>query len=162
MKPTDYIGRPLVPRVVLVERGPAANFATAVKDDSAVYQRPDAAKEAGFAGIPVPPTYSFAMHHWGAFAELQPEAPADAVRLDDLISALRAEGGLIMHAEQEFEYFAPIVVGDLLRVTGVVEDVYTKTSSSGRQMTFAKVRTEVRNEAEELVVRETMTLLHRP
>ncbi len=34
-----------------------------------------AAQAAGFAGIPAPPTFTFAMQFWGAFAEDQPRGP---------------------------------------------------------------------------------------
>ncbi|WP_261574101.1 MaoC family dehydratase N-terminal domain-containing protein [Frankia gtarii] len=162
MHPTDFIGRSLPPLTVVVERGPVAAFARAVKDNSEVYQRPAAAREAGLNGLPVPPTFSFVMRWWGAFGELQPEVPAGTVELDDLIGALRADGGLILHADQQFVYLAPIVVGDVLQVSRVVEDVYTRPSRGGQTMTFARIRTDVRDDADHLVLTETMTLLHRP
>jgi hypothetical protein len=162
MQPTDYIGRKLPDRVVVIERGPVSNFARAVKDDSDVYQRPDAAEKAGLPAIPAPPTFSAVMGFWGAFPELQPEPDPDAVDVTDLMAALRATGGMILHASQSFEYHVPIVVGDVLYVGGVVEDVYPKTGSNGKVMTFVRLRTEARNDAGSLVVTERMTLLHKP
>jgi hypothetical protein len=162
MQASDFVGRNLAPVTVVIERGPVAAFAQAVKDTSAIYQRPQAARDAGLAGIPVPPTFSFVMHGWGAFPDLQPAASGATVDLNDLIGALRADGGMILHADQEFVYLRPILVGDVLHVTRVVDDVYTRTGRGGQVMTFARIGTEVRDGADRLVVTETMTLLHRP
>lgn len=161
MNPTDLTGRVMTPSTVVVERGQVAAFATAVTDASPVYQRPDAARDAGFAAIPAPPTFTFASRLLAAFEELRPPRPEDAVDLHELIAQLRAEGGLILHAEQEFIYHAPVLVGAVLSLTGVVDDVRVTTGRDGRRRTFAKVRSEFRDEAGELVVTEVMTLLHR-
>jgi acyl dehydratase len=158
---TAYIGRPLPPATIVVERGTVTRFAGAVKDDSAIYQRPDTAAEAGFEAIPAPPTFSYAMPLLGSFPELQPEQPQDAIALTDLVSALRRNGGMILHAEQEFTYHAPVLVGETLRTTGRIEDVYTREGSGGKTMTFVKIRTDVTNDRGELLVSELMTLLHR-
>nr|MDT0666503.1 MaoC family dehydratase N-terminal domain-containing protein [Micromonospora sp. DSM 115978] len=157
----DYIGRSLTPTTVVVERGPVARFAAAVKDDSEVYLRPDAAAAAGFAAIPTPPTFSFVMGLLGRFAEQQPEAPADAIELVALIAQLRSRGGMILHAEQEFVFHAPLLVGDTVHTTGRVEDVTVKEGKGGKVMTFVKVRTDVTNDQGEPLVSEIMTLLHR-
>ncbi len=51
------IGKPMSKSKVVVERGPVANFAIAVGDKNRIYRDPAAAKEAGFAAIPAPPTW---------------------------------------------------------------------------------------------------------
>ncbi|CUU54806.1 N-terminal half of MaoC dehydratase [Parafrankia irregularis] len=161
MSTTDVTGRALRSATVVVERGQVAAFATAVTDTSPVYQRPDVAAEAGFAGIPAPPTFTFAARLLAAYEELSPEQPPGAVDLTELIGELRAGGGLILHAEQEFTYHAPVLVGAVLTLTGVVEDVQVKTGRDDRRRTFVRVRSEFRDEAGALVVTEVMTLLHR-
>ncbi|OAA27775.1 N-terminal half of MaoC dehydratase [Frankia sp. EI5c] len=159
--PTQLTGRPLVPATVVVERGQVAAFATAVTDTSPVHQRADAAAAAGFAAIPAPPTFTFAARLLAAYDELRPAPPADAVDVTEVISALRAGGGLILHAEQEFTYHAPVLVGAVLTLTGTVDDVRVTTGRDGRSRTFVRLRSEFRDEAGNLVVTEVMTLLHR-
>lgn len=161
MAATDAIGKPIPPQTVVIERGPAANFARAVKDENPVYRDPRAAAEAGFDALPVAPTYSFAWHHWGVFPELQP-AGADASHpMIEAMAELLGDGGLILHGGQEFVYHRQPVVGDVLTARGSVKDVYEKTSSSGRTMTFIITETEWRDADDQPVATTTMTLLHR-
>jgi acyl dehydratase len=161
MAAADFKGRPLPTATIVVERGAVTRFAGAVHDDSPAYRRPDEAAAAGFAGIPASPTFSFAMGLLGAFPELQPTPGDDAMGVTDVIAELRRDGGMIMHAEQEFTYHAPILAGDTLTITGRIEDVYTRVSGNGRTMTFVKIRSDVTNAQGEPVVTEVMTLLHR-
>jgi acyl dehydratase len=158
---TDLIGTPLPPATVVVERGPIASFAQAVTDTSAVYQRAEAAAAAGFAAIPAPPTYTFAARLLGAFADLQPARPDGALDTTEIIARLRKDGGMILHAEQEFTYHRPVLAGMTVHLTGAVEDVRVTTNSRGKAMTFVKLRTETRDDGGELLVSEVMTLLHR-
>ena len=51
------------------------------------------------------------------------------------LGPLMANGGLILHGEQEFIYHRPIVVGDVLVSEGKVIDAYQK-ESKGKTMTF--------------------------
>ncbi len=161
MNPTDLIGRNLPPATVVIERGQVAAFAAAVTDTSPVYRRPEAAAEIGLPAIPAPPTFTFAVRLLSAFEELQPPRPQDAADVNQLIAELRADGGMILHAEQEFSYHAPVLVGDVLSATGEVEDVRVTTNKSGKKMTFVRLRSELRKADGELAVTEVMTLLHR-
>ena len=161
MAATDAIGKPTPPQTVVLERGPASNFARAVKDISPIYADPRAAQEAGFDAIPAPPTYSFAWHHWGEFPELQPEGARGSHPMIEAMGALLANGGLILHGGQEFVYHRQPLVGDVLTAHGSVTDVYDKTSSGGKTMTFIITETQWRDADGNPVVTSTMTLLHR-
>lgn len=161
MRATDLIGTELPPATVAVERGAVAAFAAAVTDTSPVYRRADAAAAGGFAAIPAPPTFTFAARLLGAFEDLQPARPDGALDVAEIIAALRADGGLILHAEQEFTYHRPVLAGSTVRLTGLVEDVRVTTNSRGKQLTFVRIRTDTHDEAGELLVTEVMTLLHR-
>ena len=93
---SEIIGKPMSKSRVVIERGPVANFALAVGDKNRVYRDPAAAKEAGFAAIPAPPTWPFVMQSWGEFVEDQPkDKPANA--MGEVIGPLMAGGGLILH-----------------------------------------------------------------
>ena len=160
MAATDHIGKPVPKQTVVVERGPVSNFAKAVQDPSAVYSDPRAASEAGFDAIPAPPTYSFAMHHWGQFPELQTE-DSSAHPMLAALGELMANGGLILHGEQEFTYHQPLTVGQTLTSSGSVKDVYSKEGSGGKAMTFIVTETIWSDPTGEPVVTATMTLIHR-
>lgn len=161
MPASDVIGAPLPPQRVVVERGPLSNFATAVGDDDPNYHDPRAAQEAGFDAIPAPPTYAFAMQHWGAFPEIQPDGAGGVNPMMHAIGALMEGGGLVLHGEQGFTYHRPIVVGDVLTAEGSITDVYEKHGSGGGTMTFVVAETVWRDGSGAPVVTTTTTLLHR-
>jgi acyl dehydratase len=159
---TSVIGKPTGASQVTVERGPVANFARAVLDENPVYQSPKAARAAGFASIPAPPTFSFAMQYWGKFAEDQPADPTGGENpMRKLMGELFGKGGLVLHGEQEFEYHRPLVVGDVLVGEGRITDVYEK-ESKGRTMTFIVTETVWCHEkTDDPVVTERFNLIHR-
>jgi acyl dehydratase len=158
---TSVIGKPVAPSTIVLERGPATNFAKAVKDDNPIFADPGAAKDAGFDNIPIPPTYGFAFAHWGQLPEIQPDGANEPSPVMAIIGNLMKSGGLILHGEQAFTYHAPVVVGDTLSSTGKISDIYEKTSSNGKVMTFVSSENEYRNQRGELVLTSTMTLIHR-
>jgi acyl dehydratase len=160
MANSDIIGKELGSNTVVLERGPVSNFAKAVKDENPVYLRPDAAQEAGFDNIPAPPTYAFAMNHFGQFPELQPEGKGGNPMFE-VIGTLMKSGGMVLHGEQEFVYHRPMVVGDVLTSEGKVTDMYEKEGSGGKKMTFVTAETLWRDASGEPVVTSIMTLLHR-
>ncbi len=159
---TSVIGKSTGVTKVGVERGPVSNFAAAVLDENLIYKSPDAARAAGFDAIPAPPTFSFAIRHWGQFPELQPPDPAGGENaMHTVMSDLFSRGGLILHGEQEFEYHRPLLVGDVLVGDGKITDIYEK-ESKGRTMTFVVTETVWSNEKTgEPVVTERFNLIHR-
>ncbi len=96
-------------QVVRIEHAPVMLFARAVKDDNPVYSSEQAAHDAGFERVPVPPTFSFVMTQSGAFPDLQDGPPPPA-----LSPAAYARKGLFLHGEQHFTYHRQISVGDVL------------------------------------------------
>jgi acyl dehydratase len=159
----EVVGRSTGRSTVVLERGPVAAFAAAVTDTNPVYRRPETARAAGFGGIPVPPTYFFsAAGFWGAFPEDQPEEDpgAGSNPMGEILGALMAKGGIILHGEQEFVYHRPVVVGDRLHNEGKVVDLYEKQSGE-RTMTFLVTENEYRDESGELVLTTRMNLIHR-
>jgi hypothetical protein len=131
----DIIGKPTGRSRVVVERGPVSLFAAAVGSTSPIYHDLAAAKAAGFDSIPSPPTWPFAMEFSGKFAEIQPDDDTGPNPLGTAMGPLMANGGLILHGEQEFIYHRPIEVGDVLVGEGKIADAYQK-ESKGKTMTF--------------------------
>lgn len=158
----EVVGRSTGRATLVTERGPVSRFAEAVTETSPIYQRRDAAQAAGFEDIPVPPTWFFsAAAHWGTFAEQQ-DADARPQRnpMTEVIGALAAKGGMVLHGEERFTYHKPVVVGQVIRSEGEVVDVYEK-SAGGRTMTFFVTETRFFDEEGDLAVTARMNLIHR-
>ena len=119
-----------------------SGFAAALQDTNDVYRNADAARAAGFGNIPAPPTFTFAMQFWGAFAEDQPPDPTGGQNpMHSIMGELFGKGALVLHGEQEFEYHRPIEVGDVLAGEGKVMDIYEKETDSAH-MTFVVIQTQ--------------------
>jgi len=157
---TSAIGAALPGGVITIERGPVSVFATAVNDSSPIYSSADTASEAGFSAIPIPPTFPFAMGNWGQFSEQQPDGWQDLGPMAVIFGDLMNNGGLILHGEQEFFYYGPVVVGDVLTMTGRVKDIYAKTSGE-KTMTFVVSEQDYHNQRGEHVLTQVTTILHR-
>lgn len=158
----SHIGEPTSDGVVTVERATVSSFATAVLDDNPIYRNRDAAVAAGFTDIPAPPTYFFsAAQNYGQWEEEQPPDRTGGTNpMAEVMGGLMAQGGLILHGEQEFTYHRPVVVGEKLRQRGVVRDIYQKATGD-RTMTFMVIETTYTDSADQPVVVSTMNLLHR-
>lgn len=157
---TSVVGKVSARRVVAVERAPVGVFARAVKDRSPVYQDPRAAAAAGFDSIPAPPTFPFAMPYWGEHPELQEGLePVGSNPMWEVMGKLGP--GLILHAEQEFEYTRPVMVGDVLEAEDVISDVYERETDTS-VMTFVVTETKwtVKGTGEQ-VVTARFNLVHR-
>ena len=155
------IGQPTGKSKVVVERGPVSHFADAVGSTSPIYHDLEAAKAAGFNSIPAPPTWPVAMEFSGKFKEMQPDDAPTANALMAAIGPLMANGGLILHGEQEFIYRRPIEVGDVLVSEGKITDAYQK-ESKGKTMTFIVSETNWSDvKTGEPVVTARFNLIHR-
>jgi acyl dehydratase len=159
---TSAIGKTTAAHKVTVERGPVSAFAAAVKDDNPVYRDAHAAIAAGFNHIPAPPTFSFAMPFWGAFAEDQPEDPTGGQNpMHTIMGELFGQGALVLHGEQEFAFHRTVEVGDVLVGEGKIKDLYEKDTDSAH-MTFVVMETQWKDaETGAPVVTESFNLIAR-
>lgn len=158
----EVVGRPTGKATIAIERGPITQFASSVTDSNPIYKRRDAAIDAGFADIPVPPTFFFSgATFWGAYPEDQPpDANPGSNPTMEVIGKLMAGGGIVLHGEQEFTYHQPIVVGDRIQSEGKVVDLYEKAAGD-KTMTFLVTENEFRNQDGDLVLTARMNLIHR-
>jgi len=158
----SLVGRPTSANRVRIERGPVSFFANALKDDNPIYSDPVAAKAAGFDDLPAPPTFSFAMLHMGKAGEHQPPDPTKGNHpMNEFMGKLMADGGLVLHGEQDFVFHRPIVVGDVLVSEGKIKDIYAR-ESKGKTMTFIVMETTWSDEKSgDPVITETFNLIHR-
>ena len=108
-----WIGYQLGHSTLDIERGRLKFFAKAIGETNPVYSDEVAAKAAGYADIPAPPTFMFA-------AEL------DSGALFTMLNVMGVPVSKILHGEEGFEYLAPIIAGDTVTVTSQVTDIYDK------------------------------------
>jgi acyl dehydratase len=157
----QVVGRPTGATTIHVERGPVSNFAEAVTDANPIFTSLDAARSAGFGAIPAPPTFTFAAANWGSFPEAQPPDPTGGSNpMAEIMLELMADGGMVLHGEQEFEYHQPVEVGVTLHHEGKVVDLYSK-ESWGKTMTFLVIENVFRDDDGKPVVTERFNLIHR-
>lgn len=106
----------------LVGREKIREFARAVGDDNPAYHDPDAARALGHPDVIAPPTFAIVLSLEAANAALfDPELGLDYSR--------------VVHGEQSFSYTRPIVAGDELIVTTVIENI---RSMAGNDMITTK------------------------
>ena len=105
------------PHTVTVEAGALRFFAKAIGETDPVYIDEAAAKAAGYASLPVPPTYLFSLE----FAKLEPF---------DWFEPLNVDIAKILHGEQSFVYHRVAVAGETLTFTSRVTDVYDKKNGA--------------------------------
>ena len=136
MVDSSAIGRRFSPVTARVEPGRLRYFLNTLGETSPIYRDPAAAKAAGFAGPPAPPTYLFCLEMMDTDKPLE------------VLEALNMDLRKVLHGEQKFVYHAAIVVGDELTFRSEVTDVVQK---KGGAMTLITIATRVANQRGEHV-----------
>ena len=137
-----FIGYQLKPSVLTVDRTRLQFFAKAIGEKDPVYLDAAAAKAAGYADVPAPPTFLFA-------AEL------DSGANDQLLTDLDIPLAKLLHGEQSFRYLKPVCAGDTVTVQSTITDIYDK---KGGKLEFAVKDSKLTNQRSELVA-ELRTVL---
>ena len=119
-------------------------FCEAIGEDDPIYHDRDAARAAGHPACPVPPTFLKAVEG-EHFSSAQ------------LLSLLQVPLRGVLHAEQSFDHFAPVYVGDCIDVRRKVADIYDKKNGA---FTFIVVDTHYRR-AGQPVANSRQTILVR-
>jgi len=127
-----------------VERGKIREFADAIGDPNPIYRDPDYSAEMGFAGILAPPTMLRTFLY-------EPKAASEALKVKDW--------SYIVHGEQEFEYFAPIVAGDVLTAQERIAGITEKESRRAGKLQIAVIETTFHNQRGEKVQVARRTLV---
>ena len=99
---SSAIGREFAPTHARVEPGRLRYFFSTLGETNPIYRDPAAAKLAGMAATPIPPTYLFCLEMM------------DAQNPFEMLEALDIDLRRVLHGEQRFAYLAPVVVGDEL------------------------------------------------
>jgi acyl dehydratase len=108
-----FVGTELPATPLTVDAGRLRFFAKAIGETNPLYTDVDAAKAAGYADLPVPPTFLFAIElenpdqfGWVADQGIDPR--------------------FVLHGEQSFTYHSIAHAGDTLTATPRIVDVYSK------------------------------------
>ena len=112
-----FIGYDIGSHNVDVEKGRLKLFNKVIGQTNPIYCDEAKAIEAGYPGLPVPPTFYFSID----FEQPDPfdwfeEVGIDLVRL--------------LHGEQEFKYHAQAFAGDSLHISAKVGDIYSKKNGA--------------------------------
>jgi acyl dehydratase len=137
-----WIGHELPASVLPIERSRLQFFAKAIGETDPVYTDAAAARDAGYADLPAPPTFLFA-------AELDSGA---AFRL---IEDLQIPIAKLLHGEQTFIHHRVACVGDTVTVRSIVSDIYDKKNGA---LEFVVKTSSAVNQRHELVA-ELRTVL---
>ena len=130
-----FIGHTMPPFSVTVEAGRLRFFAKATGQTDPVYSDEAAAREAGYPGLPVPPSFLFC---------LESEAPDPAA----IRNLLGIDYRNLLHGEQGFTYHAMAHAGDVLTFEQRIDDIYDKKNGA---LEFFVRKTRVTNQRQQLV-----------
>src|SRR4051812_41135102 len=139
------IGTVLEPVSMDIERGRLVAFARATGQLDPVYSDLDAAKNAGYRDLPVPPTFLFA---------IEQELPEPFQWGLDLGIDLR----YVLHGGQDFAYYRMAYAGERLTATSTIAEVYTKR---GGALEFVVKKTAITDESGSSVAELTCTIVVR-
>lgn len=109
----DFVGRSFPSGATyVVGREKIREFAAAIGDENPVFRDVDAARALGYDDIVAPPTFAIVLSLNAAMnVVMDPDLGLDFTR--------------VVHSEQQFTYTRPIVAGDELTVTTVIESART-------------------------------------
>lgn len=141
----DLIGKEIPTFEMPIERGKIREFAAAIEDDNPIYYDLEYAKKTKFGGILAPPTFTTTKSFWRIGGTNQEIAGLD--------------NRFVLHGEEEYEYFAPILAGDTLTCKGRIADAYEKPGQRGGKMVFVVFEFNFFNQMKEKVLTSRSTLI---
>jgi acyl dehydratase len=124
-----HIGRTLPAFRTTVEAGRLRFFAKAIGETNPLYFDESAARDAGHANLPLPPTFLFSLEFEQPDASWRDEIGIELPR--------------ILHGEQQFTYHRMACAGDTLLFESRIADIYDK---KGGALEFVVRETRVTNQ----------------
>ncbi len=122
-----------------LERQKLTEFLLAIGEENPLFSGEDAA---------LPPTFAAVFTFWGGGS------------LERRLSEMGVEIFNVLHAEQEYEYFKPMHIGDTITGQTVIADVYEKRGRSG-EMQFLEFETTYTNQDSDRVLIDRATIIVR-
>ena len=136
---SELIGKKHPPFEYEVGREKVREYTRAVGETNPLYLDPDAARAAGFGNVVAPPMFCV-VYSAGAMgpAVLDPKLGVNLM--------------MMVHGSQQFEWFEPVVAGDVVTTTVTIKDIYDKNG-----MKFYVFESESSNQEGKPTVRGTWT-----
>lgn len=131
-----------------VERGKIRELARAIGDPNPIYLDREEALREGYRDTPAPPTFLTVPIFWSA-------------SLPPVITDLGINFMMVLHGEEEYEYYREIYPGDVITASPKIASIEEKTSKSGRKMDMVTVELLYTNQRGEKVARERAVLVER-
>ena len=137
-----------------VEKEKIIEFAIAVSQKenkeqiNPIYYDEDAAKKAGYQGIPVPPTFPTISFFWTGGG------------LMATIKTLGIDISKLLHREEEYEYFGSIYAGDVITRKMKVVDILKK-GKRNMTMEVTVLESELINQRGELILKYRTKLIEK-
>ncbi|MCF8565303.1 MaoC family dehydratase N-terminal domain-containing protein [Alicyclobacillus tolerans] len=136
-----FVGKASQPVKNEVEKGAIRKFADAIGDDNPLYRDEEFAKSSRYGRIAAPPTFSRTFDYG--------EIPGLHFKREGLI-----------HGEQSFEYYKPILAGDVVYCSTQLAQVYEKSGKLGK-MIFLIYEQTVSDESGALMEKSQSTVIYR-
>lgn len=143
MIPPDCVGRRIGPFTADIDASQLRLFANATGQSDPLYLDEAAARAAGYRGLLAPPTFPICAFMLGQRDPL------------DLFRDLGADVSQMLHAEQRFDYFAPICAGDRITTHATVETIAQRKSGT---LTFLTLALDATNQLGCPVARQHLTV----
>lgn len=141
---SDKIGLEFAPYSYTVERGKIKEFAQAIGEDNSIYFSVEAAQNAGFRDLPIPPTFATVIDMWAG-----PD-------FEQLIEALEIDPLKVLHGEMQYTYVGDICAGDTIHCSGKVTEVIEK-----RKMNLFTIETKYKNQDDAVVLISKSVVIER-
>ena len=135
-----------------IEKDKIAEFAIAVSQKESkeeinpIYYDDEAARKAGYQGIPIPPTFPTCSFFWTGGG------------LMGTVKALGIDLSRLLDREEEYEYFGSIYAGDVITRKMKVIDMFTKGKGK-RTIDVTILESELINQRGELLIKYRSTLM---
>jgi hypothetical protein len=139
MVDVSHKGRQFPPISYTIDANKVNEFLLAIGEQNPAYREP---------GAPLPPTFPTVATFWAGGG------------LEEALKAIEVDIWTVLHAEQEYDYTAPIHVGDTLTATTRIADIYERSGSSG-DMTFVSFETTFDNQHGDTVITGTSLIIVR-
>lgn len=139
-------GKEYPPLKFKVEKSHIAAFAQAIDDPNKLYVDDKYAAKTKYKGVIAPPTYAY------CFAgPLEPGKQPPPLLVQIGLDA-KMNPGLLVHGEQEFEYFAPIHPGDEITSVARIANLEHKPRKDGSKRGVMTIEITSKNQKGEKVV----------
>ena len=126
MADKSKVGKEYPPVAWEVERGKIAELVKAIGDTNPIYLDKQEAMKQGYKDTPAPPTFLTVPMMWSS-------------SMPGVINDLKINFMMVLHGEEEYEYYREIYPGDKITGSPRVASIEEKTSKSGSKMDMVTI-----------------------